>query len=156
MPFERTTLLNKIGNTNAVGSTTFDSNMHLNHDEIDCKHWLNPLFWQANYVVFKMKNRIINLSLLLIFISIVKINAQYRYIGKVVNVKGSCTWLIRITESDDPELLNKLVEPSGEFPIEFQRKRLKLKFGMHPLRQPVLNGCRANFVGSIIDPVQID
>ena len=46
--------------------------------------------------------------------------------------------------------------PSGELPIKFQRKRLKLEFGMNPLRQTIPEGCKANFVGSIIEPTQIN
>ena len=103
-----------------------------------------------------MKNRIVYITLALIFISIGKINAQYRYTGSVVKVKGTCTWLIRITKSDEPAFIDKLVMPSGELPIKFQRKRLKLEFGMNPLRQPIPEGCKANFVGSIIEPTQIN
>lgn len=99
-----------------------------------------------------MNSRIAYIILILIFISSVKVKAQNRYSGKVVKAKGTCTWLIRITEADDAALINKLVEPTGEFPIQFQRKRLKLKFDMNLLRQPVPDGCKAIFVGSIIDP----
>jgi hypothetical protein len=101
-----------------------------------------------------MNSRIVCTILMFIFISVIKVNAQNRYTGKVVKAKGTCTWLIRITEADDVALINKLVEPTGEFPIQFQRKRLKLKFDMNLLRQPVPDGCKANFVGSIINPTK--
>jgi hypothetical protein len=99
---------------------------------------------------------VFSISIVWLFASINYIKAQYRYTGKVVSVKGSCTWLIQITESDEPQYLNKLVEPTGEFPEHFQRKRLKLTFEMHLLRQPITEGCKANFVGSIIDPAKVN
>lgn len=71
------------------------------------------------------------------------------YKGKVVRSKGTCTWLIRITDTNDQAFLGKLIEPTGNFPEEYQHRRIRLHFEMQPLRQPVPDGCKADVVASV-------
>lgn len=76
------------------------------------------------------------------------------YKGKVVRSTGTCTWLIRITDTNDASFLGKLIEPTGDFPELFHKRGTRLQFEMHPLRQPVPEGCKANVVASIVNPVK--
>ena len=76
------------------------------------------------------------------------------YKGKVVRSKGTCTWLILITDTNDESFRGKLILPTGDYPELFQKRGTRLLFEMHPLRQPVPEGCKANVVASIVNPVK--
>ena len=69
--------------------------------------------------------------------------------GKVVRSKGTCKWLILITDAHDATWVGKLIEPTGDFPEEFQKRGTRLRFEMTPLRQPVPEGCKADLVASV-------
>ena len=79
---------------------------------------------------------------------------DFWYTGKVVHSRGSCKWLIRITNSNDASFRGKLIQPTGDFPEAFQKRGIQLRFKMHPLRQPVPEGCIANCVASVVNPVK--
>jgi hypothetical protein len=80
-------------------------------------------------------------------------NSYYK--GKIVKSKGTCTWLIRITEAKDLVFKDKLIEPTGNLPDYFLKRGTKIQFEMHPLRQPVSDGCKANVVASIVNPEKL-
>jgi hypothetical protein len=69
--------------------------------------------------------------------------------GKVLRSKGTCKWLIRITEANEASLIGKLILPTGDFPEVYQKKRTILRFEMTPLRQSIPAGCKADLVASI-------
>ncbi len=83
------------------------------------------------------------------FAEIDVLNSSPLYKGKVVRRKGTCKWLIRITDANDVSWVGKLILPTGDFDEGGRRLRGKVKFEMTPLRQEVPVGCKAGVVASI-------
>ena len=77
------------------------------------------------------------------------VQSTISYKGKVVRRRGTCNWLILITETNDPAFLGKLIEPTGDFPKVLLKQGTRIRFEMTPLRQPVPEGCKAHYVASI-------
>jgi hypothetical protein len=101
--------------------------------------------------------KIIISTLLLSTISVEKISAQSElwYKGKMVKSKGSCTWLIRITETNDSAFADKLIYPASKLPDNYLKRGTKIWFEMHPLRQPIPDGCIANVVATVVNPQKL-
>ena len=101
--------------------------------------------------------KIIIFTLLFNTISVENISAQSElwYKGKMVKSKGSCTWLIRITETNDSAFADKLIYPSSELPNNYLKRGTKIWFEMHPLRQPIPDGCIANVVATVVNPQKL-
>jgi hypothetical protein len=77
------------------------------------------------------------------------VQSTISYKGKVVKRRGTCKWLILITETNDSAFLGKLIEPTGDFPKVLLKRGTRIRFEMTPLRQPVPEGCKAHYVASI-------
>jgi hypothetical protein len=101
--------------------------------------------------------KIIVLTLLINTISVEKISAQSElwYKGKMVKSKGSCTWLIRITETNNSAFADKLIYPASKLPDNYHKRGTKIWFEMHPLRQPIPDGCIANVVAIVVNPQKL-
>jgi len=105
--------------------------------------------------IFQHSNSFAFIAFALLFLNKPAVaQTNFWYTGKVVQSKGSCTWLIRITSTNDTTFLGKLIEPTSDFPEAFKKRGTHLRFEMHPLRQPVPAGCRANVVASIVNPIK--
>ncbi|MFN5306953.1 MAG: hypothetical protein ACK5CV_07345 [Bacteroidota bacterium] len=85
------------------------------------------------------------------FYANVKTEPDIWYKGRVIRSKGTCKWLIRITDAKDTSLMGKLIEPTGIIPKIYQKRGTRLRFEMTPLRQAVPEGCKADFVASLVN-----
>jgi DNA modification methylase len=102
-----------------------------------------------------MYSKFLLILLLLFTFHIINAQSNFYYKGKIVKSKGTCTWLIRITETNDLAFKNKLINPTGNLPEYFLKRGTKIQFGMDPLRQSVPDGCKANVVASIVNPEKL-
>jgi hypothetical protein len=109
--------------------------------------------------MFLVKEPIMRSKFFLVFFLCVVLNvhaqSNFWYEGKIVKSKGTCTWLIRITDTNDSAFESKLIDPTGDLPEYFFKRGTKIQFEMHPLRQPIPDGCKANVVASIVNPKKL-